>query len=1859
MRKIRLMLFMAMMAVMSIMAMGENEITFNVDMTVLWGGYLPKEVYYFPIDISGNEFKKMDGTPLNNVFREDFIGTDQDQDIINAVKLTDEDGDGVYTGKIKYVGSGYKKCTKGRLFISKTDPLNNMHTPLYEMRSLKSDGALNLVETVTDSWRPFSSSDSAVNWQWEYKGIRVIETGNYTVEKGLSTEIVLSAGYHRADMGLRRDVTNYAKYTSSDENIARIEKKYTTFNGVSVVNAVRVIGVNKGTATISVLVGGMQGTQPFSTKFNVTVSEYNSITPFQTVMLNYYNYANNPITTNDVLRVDDKFVLKGDIKAATFSPNTRDSVKANAYAFASNSYTIWTKSFIGGEGYKWWINTLSATGVFIPLERWSPPQAENPEDMEFVVCKGKVSGGEQKSVLKIPSYVGSMTKILNGANPYFSWFEDPAKYENKGYGKRDIIVRISKIGTSNEDIIYDPYNGKNPIYDATDITNVTISELQAFDKGTRKYLDYVFEGAATKVATDGRGIKNDMLSTGARTMTMLNFPVGKYRIQLYTLRACLEPSATNYINDYSVLTFENEESFEITSEDYEAATEVNEDSYIINKINPRNFTQIDTYITTKTQNYIEPNKDNIYYKGLKAAVGEKWEDAVSKTFDGGTTQSSITVTEDNTYQGIKPQLDVVVCLDRSSSMSDEMEAVKTAWSSFQSNMSKRGYDIQYRMLSFGGTAKWEDSGSITSGNWGVKSLDESKFATTNNENSGGEPSTVAINSAVDLLNSGRTIGEKKSKRYIIFFTDNGGWDKNPDVDELDKKIRAAGVHVIGLGQVAKNDVDGRMFSDDAGDPDVKYGGGFTFYHLKILLGTGFSWYQISNDSTKILNKLEHGMKSIGYTTGWKITHKTPYPLEDDTRRSVQFDIKNTQNDKNKPYMTYSGLDVDRIYRAPKIVIEGAITNPEKPEIALSTKTGDPTKYIVTVKMHAKYTFTDLSIKPAYPELDKIELRLFKYITGQNGLNYYSNNSSAIVISGNDNLISKTMTSSYKDESETDSEGIKICNYKYTFEIDASKLEDTKIEAFFIKATGYSKSGISGSVGQYNIKLDAAPPSITEIKMINNTVATQLGEMQISDETTKLFTNAMELNTLYYTVFKDNTFKTATDTAVTKEFKDRLDKKTKDGRYVKDGDEISITVTLLEQSFDETTLNTGTDKNILKASFDNLGTGDKYIVPTIKPAFKNIPAGEENGQKIEATWTIKVANGTKDSIIANMNILAIDKYGNSNQDINKKENRVGNIQIAKIDNNTPEIATFLKDVEPVKITSVLTKFEDGKITKDGYRITATASKTDSEGLRAFKVYYVYDSRNSDFEEKGRESKTGKHDNDIKANKEKNGALHYFYIKAGDAINLTDSDGVIYENLNGFGDKIPDSANGDDGKYIFKISAVDKAGNETPYGTNKGFTVGAVKDIGFGISKTIYVDTQAPVIENAVLRKDPKDNDNTICTDNFVKKNDKAYIYADVADYSAVTSSAVSYENYYIGTGYPSYESITKSKENPKVTVTGENSKTDTEKTKLNLRIGDNGNYLVVSVNAVQGEHTLTVGAKDLAGNEKILEFKPTVDNTINIPVLKAWSLEGKNKSYTDVSDSIKTIDSADPAATNVHFTKYSSYILNISNIDNDVISGEITHNNNYITKGVLKDMDYNVSGTGYVMLNCVNNAKLIITDKAGNKATSNLAEIVVDNLVGNGNGVVTKEATAERAEGNVYKVKMNFVGLGNEYAGIQNYKITGSYSGKYTECVVDKTGDTPLKAGQAWSISPTINLTVPSDKVGTIIYLPGVLMDNLGNERIFNYKVLLPGKDIKLKSQQKNSEKEIRTKVRVIDEKGKLNLQQTEETGKSAVKPQKK
>jgi hypothetical protein len=90
---------------------------------------------------------------------------------------------------------------------------------------------------------------------------------------------------------------------------------------------------------------------------------------------------------------------------------------------------------------------------------------------------------------------------------------------------------------------------KNPINNA--VTN--INAVTDFDAGTGTYgyIDYVFSGIGTLISSDGRSVKKDEdTSEVIQKLTIMDFPIGKYKIQIYSIKG-------NSTAGYSVVSFDS------------------------------------------------------------------------------------------------------------------------------------------------------------------------------------------------------------------------------------------------------------------------------------------------------------------------------------------------------------------------------------------------------------------------------------------------------------------------------------------------------------------------------------------------------------------------------------------------------------------------------------------------------------------------------------------------------------------------------------------------------------------------------------------------------------------------------------------------------------------------------------------------------------------------------------------------------------------------------------------------------------------------------------------------------------------------------------------------------------------------------------------------------------------------------------------------------------------------------------------------------------------------------------------------------------------------------------------------------
>lgn len=901
MKRVKYLFATLLFMIMAIPAMAATTINVKVDMTVLWGNDLPEKVYMFAFlnTKTGNYYNKVPNLSITANYNPSLEGTSIDQDVTGALALTDSDSDGIYEGTISYSGSS-DIAFHTRLFISKDDPNNAVHFPKYEDKTGATE--TDIIDTQNFRTITIASGQAKVGWDpskadlsgnvwntaWENKTIsQFYVTTPITIWKDLSANISVNAGFNNAKADLRRDVTKYVSITSADSYKVQVVKGSA---GTSLVGK----AVTASLVAVTAERNGKTGVMYVEVKLPPTTEA------FQTIVMTPEGGVNSGenCTVGGVSDYDNKSVKGANLVTIYDTLN----FKSDTFGFA-----LFTRM-----GTSNWQATQQRNGVMIPIKKQMNTAVYN---VSFVRQDGTTG-----VIATVPVSIPSMTMTNTGSKAMLRWAEDIAKYGST-YTKEEILVRVSRIDAEPVSLRYDIYNASNPIklgYGTTGEENI-----KAFNNKSVSYVDFLFTAGVseTKIAADGKTVQYRLSNTD-KSVSFSNFQPDKYKVQIYTLKQG---------NKYAVTTFEKEYPFEITAEN-SLYNENEENYYLINEVSSKEFRTIKVGVTTKTTEPIDLTLNNIYYNGTQALVGEKRNS--TGVFDSGKpTAKAIKVEEDTSYRGVKPPLDVILCLDSSNSMSDKMAYVKAAWSQFENDMSIRGYDVKYKLIRFGGE-KYNSSFEIQSG-W-TNSINSDKFYTDSADNGWTrEKSDTAIMEALNKFDSeGRYLGVdangnwtitqnssngSPSAKVVIFVTDANA-SNNPTPDILEYAIRTRNVVVSGLGGVKK---DGLMLEDDYVSPytgqriPADYPVGYDqyneqhYYHLKLLLGNRFKFYQITKNSDTILAQLKQGMGRVSVVKRWLVTYVTPNGYRDGTERSAEFNIF-----ANGKEVVYGGEAKDRTYLAP-------------------------------------------------------------------------------------------------------------------------------------------------------------------------------------------------------------------------------------------------------------------------------------------------------------------------------------------------------------------------------------------------------------------------------------------------------------------------------------------------------------------------------------------------------------------------------------------------------------------------------------------------------------------------------------------------------------------------------------------------------------------------------------------------------------------------------------------------------------------------------------------------------------------------------------------------------------------------------
>lgn len=856
----------------------------------------------------------------------------------------------------------------------------------------------------------------------------------------------------------------------------------------------------------------------------------------------------------------------------------------------------------------------------------------------------------------------------------------------------------------------------------------------------------------------------------------------------------------------------------------------------------------------------------------------------------------------------------------------------------------------------------------------------------------------------------------------------------------------------------------------------------------------------------------------------------------------------------------------------------------------------------------------------------------------------------------------------KDKSENGGDKLSDGWYSFHLDVGVNELSSYAAELFDVTAT-LTKSGETKKDIADKVSLDSGPPKITSITVTNSTTAELWGKIYKTerfDLEDKMFSEdeILKFSTAKYELSNSFTYGSAVVENLTFDSDKRL--KDFDGHFAKLNDILIVRVEFLEENFDTSELNNDSNKNVVKAVITGFGTGgSQTIAGTIEGTPTDVTIGVTKGKKYTAKFEIKVENSADDAIgrIAFDIRDSLEKASSDN---------LGSVEITKIDNKIPGTGSVTDIVDATNNNSVT-------LTKSNYKVkTSAATSADVNGFRVFKVYYNYDSTKSDFGPSGRLDKIGNHDKDGTDEGAK-----YFYVRAG-----TVSAGAT--NVEGTSDtKQPEtlSDNGDDGKYSYRrdVLLIDKAGNLSSSNVIN--------------EKTLLVDTQAPRINSIVLKKlKDKDSLNFTYADDLVRNGDTAQIQYSTLDYN-ISNSVLNYQKAYSTYVMPEYSKLmaTGIGTNPVVRVGNINGNSEEIKG-INVYVGDTngtgatdilGNTATPAIiigSSATGNVPISVYAKDAAGNEIEVEKSVEVDNTPPAkPIIAAYAWESTKTLVTGIvyptnaSTKVKERNNNnDPTVAAPHFTEGGSernFFVKLDSLASDVTFAKTTLNNSAGNDVKLGTGGLNGKGNGNKFYeiaqltdvmpneNGQNYVKVAVRDRAGNLSEdSDSVLIVMDRMVGNRETVRTiLGGTAQIASGNTYNFKFNIKNI-PEYSGLQKIEIVQLTGGGVTKNVKDNYWIEYSKPiGQELNVTENMinrtiefsNKPVPTAMQGTRIKVRSIIYDNLGNSAPFEWEFLIPkgGKSsVEIKSQASGSEKEIRTKVKVVGE-NQFDLEKTEEAGK--------
>jgi hypothetical protein len=266
---------------------------------------------------------------------------------------------------------------------------------------------------------------------------------------------------------------------------------------------------------------------------------------------------------------------------------------------------------------------------------------------------------------------------------------DKKVIENFNYivGKEAHIVELPKY-------CWNPYKNTYPINYLND------EKMEAFlwentnNSYNKDYVDIVIDAGADKDMI----FSNAVISYKAanKSLKLIGLPIGKYIIQLYTVKK-------GHDGSYKIITYENYDLFsmgrpEISSEEFDKENNVYKIDFI-KTTNSDKEIQVDVNLITKIEKKIKLTADNLRSNLLpEYNIAEKNKETKEEK---GIGETGKIILNESTQKNFLFPLDIVFVIDNSGSMQRDIDAVKDGLTTFGQELLDRGFDVKYNLITFG------------------------------------------------------------------------------------------------------------------------------------------------------------------------------------------------------------------------------------------------------------------------------------------------------------------------------------------------------------------------------------------------------------------------------------------------------------------------------------------------------------------------------------------------------------------------------------------------------------------------------------------------------------------------------------------------------------------------------------------------------------------------------------------------------------------------------------------------------------------------------------------------------------------------------------------------------------------------------------------------------------------------------------------------------------------------------------------------------------------------------------------------------------------------------------------------------